>query len=336
MFTDVVAKTVAQDLFECYGIATRLPGEYDYNFHIKTDEGNDFLLKISHQGEEQSILDLQNDVLHKLQDIQLPFHSPAPQRTITGEWIGYLAHPEGQCNMVRLLTYVPGNLFANSRPHTPQLLRSLGRQLGHLSHTLKDFKHPKARRFLKWDLKQASWIREHLHVIEPADDRTCVAYFLAQFESKTAPVLSRLRQSVIHGDINDYNVLVFNTDPQTECVSGFIDFGDLVETSTICELAIALSYAMMGNSDPLAAASLIIEEYNALFPLEEEEIDVLFGLIAIRLCTSVVNSAIRQKENPSDAYFVISKKPAWELLRTVQGIEATFARRVFRVACGLT
>lgn len=336
MFTDVVATKIAQELFACHGIAIRLPGEYDYNFQINANNGQHFLLKISHPSEKKSILELQNEVLHKLQSAQLPFHSPVPQPTITGEWVGRLTFSEEHTNLVRLFSFIPGKLFANIRPHTPAILKSLGRQLGHLSQTLRSFKHPQARRNIKWDLQQASWIREHLHTIEDPENQKCVAHFLVTFESEVMPVLSSLRQSVIHGDINDYNVLVSNVGHETEQVSGFIDFGDVVETSTICELAIATTYAMLDNVEPLGAASIIIKEYHEVFPLEDKEIDILFHLIGIRLCISLVNSAIRKKENPDDAYLVISEKPAWNLLRTLRAIDAKFASIIFRKACGLT
>ena len=94
MCTDVVAKT-ASYLFGCQGLATQLPGECDQNFHINTADGIEFLLKISHHTEQRSIIDLQNEVLIKLQTAQLPFHTPAPQRTITGEWVGHFSSLRG-------------------------------------------------------------------------------------------------------------------------------------------------------------------------------------------------------------------------------------------------
>jgi len=334
MFTDMVAKQVAQDLFGCYGIATRMPGECDHNFHILTDEGKEFLLKISHAQEQKSIIEMQNEVLHAFQTENPPFHYPILQPTLSGEWVGKLEVSEGQTNLVRLFTFVQGELFANSRPHTEKLLEGLGNKLGHLSRSLRNFKHPAASRYLKWDLKQALWIKEHLKTIDNHEDRQLVALCITKFASETAPVLSNLRQSAIHGDVNDYNVVVSH-DREKKQVSGFIDFGDLVESSTICELAIALTYAIMDNPAPLDAASLIIKEYHAVFPLEEMEINLLFDLIVIRLCTSVVNSAVRKKENPHDPYLVISEKPAWNLLKILQSVDSQEVSKMFRAVCGL-
>lgn len=330
MFTAADAERVAYELFGRSGAASRMPGELDHNFHIKTDTDQAFLLKISHSHEQHGIAKMQNDAMRTVQADNPPFLSPAPQLTLSGDCIGEIQTTAGQKNLVRLFSFVPGELFAHARPHSEALLNSLGHQLGHLSRKLQDFRHPQAARVLKWDLKQASWIREYLQAIEDQESQQQVAHCLAHFEATVAPLLPDLRHSVIHGDINDYNVVVCATK-----VSGFIDFGDLVETSTVCELAIALTYAIMDNPNPLAAAATIIKAYHAVFPLEAREINLLFDLITMRLCTSVVNSAVRKKENPSDPYLVISEKPAWKLLNQLQGTDASFARDLFRRACGL-
>ena len=51
---------------------------------------------------------------------------------------------------------------------------------------------------------------------------------------------TRLPHSVIHNDANDYNVLI-----EDGRMSGLLDFGDLVHSATVCDLAIALAYTML-------------------------------------------------------------------------------------------
>ena len=84
--------------------------------------------------------------------------------------------------------------------------------------------------------------------------------------------------SVIHGDMNDGNVIV-----ESDRVAGIIDFGDAVYSWSIGELAIAIAYAVLGQSNPLALAASMVEAHHAESPLSEDEVEVLYGLICICL-----------------------------------------------------
>lgn len=335
MFTAIEASKIAEQLYGLSGTVTRLAGEYDLNFHIKTQNGEEFLLKISHPNEDKSILDMQNAVLARLQATSRPFNAPTLHKTLSGDYIGQTTHHDNAPVLVRLFTFVPGKLLADKLYHSPALLESLGTQLGHLTLALRDFQHAAAKRYLEWDLKQAPSILAQLALLENKEDQACVAYFLQRYVSHVEPVLSKLRHSVIHGDSNDYNVLVSSTALGQDSVSGFIDFGDLVETATICELAIAATYAMLNKPDPLQAGAQVVKGYHAIFPLMENELNVLYDLIAIRLCMSVMHAAIRTKDNPDDAYLSISEKPAWALLRQLRTIHPRLALYTFRAACDL-
>src|SRR5258708_37093801 len=109
----------------------------------------------------------------------------------------------------------------------------------------------------------------------------------------------------------------------------------MVHTYTVCELAIAAAYAMLGKNDPLSAAAQVVAGYHAAFPLSEAELEVLYPLICSRLCISVVNSADQQKVEPGNAYLTISEQPAWTLLEQLVSIHPRLAHYTFRHACGL-
>src|SRR5437660_7676226 len=129
-----------------------------------------------------------------------------------GETLATGTSAQGTRHLVRLLTYIPGKLLAETRPHTPELLHSLGSIMGRIDYALQDFNHPAARRSLKWDFQQALWIRDYLQYIRQPEQRAIVEHFLAEFESSVLPALPGLRQSIIHYDANDYNLLVGNAD----------------------------------------------------------------------------------------------------------------------------
>ncbi len=295
--------------FELYGLraeARPLPGEHDSNFYLKTGTGQEFVLKVAHAGEQRHNLDLQNKALE-----HLTAHDPSLLLqqvcvTSTGESIATVTTIEGKKHFVRLLTYVPGRIFAEVKPHSPALLHSLGGRLGRLDRALQDFSHPAAQRTLRWDLRHAVWIRDYLQYITQPERRAFVEHFLSQFETRVLPVLPTLRMSVIHGDPNDYNILVGEADSGHRQVVSLIDFVDVVHTNTVCDLAVAAAYAMLNKADPLAAAANVVAGYHEVFPLTQAELEVLYSLICTRLCVSVVNSAYRQKAEPHNDYLTRS------------------------------
>ena len=160
---------------------------------------------------------------------------------------------DGTTYFVRLLTYLPGKPLALVKPHNANLMVSLGRFFGNLSHMLQDFDHPAAYRDFHWDLKNAGRIlTQYMGLIKDADHQQLVQQFLDRYQAETEPQLPDLRTSVVHSDGNDYNVLVAPDDPWHHKVIGVIDFGDMVHTQTINEVAIVCAYAMLDKIDPLS------------------------------------------------------------------------------------
>ena len=326
-------------IFGVSGELRPLPGEHDQNFLLASDDGERYVLKLSHAAERREILDLQNAALAHLAR-RAPSRSlalPRPRPTIAGgNLIASITSPDGTEHFVRLLTYVPGTLLAETRPHSATLLRSLGALLGTLDAALVDFTHPAAERELKWDLGRAAWIREYLRYIPSSSRRALVERFLSLIEQEALPALPHLRHSIIYNDANDYNVLVGrNTGDERgeRRAVGVIDFGDMVRTATVCELAIGAAYAMLDMPDPLAAAAHVTAGYHAVYPLTEDELAALYPLMLARLCVSVTNSAYQREVDPENAYLQISDAPAWTLLERLAPVPPTFAHYMLRAAC---
>ena len=177
MLTAIDANRIAKDLFGVSGSFTQLPSEYDTNYHIKTETGEEFLLKISRAHEDKSVIELQNAVLHWLQTKMPPLLFPKLNQTITGEWIGCLNLSDGTKHWVRLFGFISANLLTDIPDHSPALLENLGSQLGYLSLALANFEHESAQRIQKWDLLQSHWVRDELSHLENTSDRDCVEYF---------------------------------------------------------------------------------------------------------------------------------------------------------------
>ncbi|MBL8207055.1 MAG: aminotransferase class III-fold pyridoxal phosphate-dependent enzyme [Blastocatellia bacterium] len=321
-----------------YGLkvsAASLPGEYDYNFHLTADDDAEYVLKVMHPSRASALLALQCQALTHLAERAPALMLQRVCPTLSGELMTTAKTNDGTEHLVWLLQYVPGNLLAKANPQTPELLFSLGSLLGQIDAALDDFTHPAATREMKWDLARADWVKEYVHCIEDATRRALIERLLQRYDTHVVPSLPRLRKSIIHNDANDYNVIVNAAKTQPREVISVIDFGDMLHTCTVFEVAIAAAYALLDKPDPLASAADVIAGYHATYPLTESEIALLFDLICARLMVSVVNSAQRKRQHPDDSYITISERPAWDALETLTKIPPRFAHYTFRQACGL-
>ena len=263
--------------------AQQLPSERDQNFLVIDDSGQQFVLKIANASESRAFLEAQNAVLDYLSE----------RVTFCQRVIGEITEFEG--HLVRVVTYLPGVPLAEIEPHTPGLLHDLGQKLGQLSRALADFDHPAVHRDFHWDLANGNRIiNEYAPLIEKAELRDLV--LKCRFEPET-----ELRRSVIHGDANDYNVLV---DPESMTVSGLIDFGDMVYSYTVGDLAIAIAYVVLGEGDPRD----VIAGYTSEFGLLDEERVALWPLVRLRLAMSVCIAAHQMRQQPDNEYLGISQK----------------------------
>ncbi len=312
--------------------AKKLVGHVDLNYYLQTDEGAEYILKIAHFEEDKEYLEMQNSAMRHLEGRTNELQVPKVILNKKGEGITTIQDDKGKDRFMRVLSWVPGRLWVDVNPHTENLLENLGQACGALSNALKDFDHPSAHRNFNWDVAQANWVKKNFNLFE-GEKLKLVSYFFELFEKQALPKLSNLRQSVCHNDVNDYNILV-TKDLEYPKVWGVIDFGDIIYTNTVNELAITLAYAAMHKPDPLTAAASIVKGFHEKNPLMEEELEVLFPMIAARLLITVTSSAIGKKENPENEYLQVSEQPAWNLLEKLRLIAPELAYYIFRSACG--
>ena len=291
------------------------------------------MLKIAHAGEAREDLELQHAALAHLAQREPGLSLQRVVPALHGETVGEAESATGTLHLTRLLTYLPGHLWSEIGRHSMPLIESLGTTLGTIDRGLADFDAPAAGRSLKWDLRQAGWIRKFLSCIENADGRRLVERCLADFDHRVRPALETLRQGVIYNDANDNNILV-GGERFAPVVTGVIDFGDLCRTNVVCEPAIAAAYAAMGLRDPVAGIGRLLAGYHAAWPLGEDELEIFHALVCMRLCVSVTNSAYQRQAEPDNAYLTISEPRAWELLESLSAVSKDRALYTYRAACG--
>ena len=306
---------------------TPLIGYDIVNYKVETPLENYILKVYPNKKQEVDFAIAENEIL-------LHLHSeknnafPKPVSNVNGEFLTVF-HQNEETKNARLLTFLNGT-FLGDEKHTKNLFESFGRFLANTDVHLKSSRNYVIEaRQLKWDLQHFLLNEKYISYISNPENQKLVNYFFQQYKIHVLPQIHQLRKQTIHGDANEWNVLTNNNQ-----VSGIIDFGDSCYSQLINELAIALAYALQGKTDPIVWAVPLIAEYHKIFPLEKKETDLLYWLIAARLCTSVCNSAFEKSQRPENTYTQISEKPAWKLLQKWVKINPLFAQNEFRKAAG--
>ena len=305
----------------------KLVGYDSTNYKVKNGSEK-FILKIYPDNKKEiEQADAENKILLHLQK-EKNNRFPAPVKNRNNEYITSFSE-ENKKKYARLLTFLEGD-FLGETEHSLSLYKSFGKFLATLDIQLQTYKNSviKSRQF-KWDLHYFLMNEKYVEYIPDNGDRKIIEHFFQQYKNHVLPVLDLLRKQIIHNDANEWNTLA-----NENKVTGLIDFGDVCYTQTINEPAIALAYALLKKDDPIKWAVPVVSEYNKILPLQKNEIDILYYLVAARLCTSVLNSAFERVNRPENSYIQISEKPAWDLLRKWVNITPGFARDTFRKATG--
>jgi 4-aminobutyrate aminotransferase-like enzyme/Ser/Thr protein kinase RdoA (MazF antagonist) len=326
------SEATIQDLVkEHYGLTVTvkaLNGYDELNFLLSNDKNEKFILKVSNESHPFPFLEAQVNIIKTLAKSSISNCFQHFSVNKQGEELTQIVE-DTQTYYIRILNFLEGTFWVDEKVKTKELHHDLGSFLGNMDQALKDFSHPAMHRSYTWDVSRASEANDNLKYIGNHEKRRIAGYFLLQFDTEVVPELHRIRHAYIHNDANDYNVLV-----QGNKVSGLIDFGDMVYTALINNLAIACTYAMLDEKDPLAVAATLVEGYHKAYALTEQEIDLLYYLIAGRLCISVTQSAYNASLDSNNEHHFITEKPAWNLLYKLIEINPIKAQDAFRRACG--
>ncbi|MBC8401836.1 MAG: aminotransferase class III-fold pyridoxal phosphate-dependent enzyme [Candidatus Marinimicrobia bacterium] len=307
----------------------KLNGYDNLNYLIITKAGKYIFKTYLKNTESLALAEAENETLLALQKPQND-KFPRPIQFTDGSFIKCI-EIAGKETICRMLSFLEGQPLTDAT-QSKSLFQSLGTFLAQMDIELQSFNNYtiKARQW-EWNIQYLNLNKKYIADITGAKNRNLVRYYFQQFEENVAPVLPYLRKAIIHNDANEWNVLVTNGK-----VSGIIDFGDLAYTALINELAVAIAYACFDKENPLEWASIILKSYHRLLPIKENEIPVLYYLIAARLCISVCNSAHSKKINADNEYAFVSEKSAWKLLYQWLSINPIAAKNCFRSAIGLT
>ncbi len=325
------AERIAGEHFGVSGTATALASERDQNFRIVTPQGPGFVLKIANPLEDPQATDFQTQALLRIAkgDPEIPV--PRVFTTKDGATRATIDLAGHQQSIVRLLTYLPGVPLADVAS-TPRLRVRLGVCLARIDKAMCGFTHPGADHGLLWNMKHAVNLIGLVGHLSDAPQQAVVARYIAHFENAVLPLLASLRSQVIYNDLSPGNVLVDPEDP--ERLIGIIDFGDMVRSPLIVDVAIAAAYQLRHTPDPFDAAGQLLGGFHSETPLEERELDLLFDLIATRLASAMIITAWRASLHPDNRQYILRNASSnWNMLRRIERMSRADVRKRLQAAC---
>jgi hydroxylysine kinase len=257
--------------------AERLNTERDDSFRLASGRRSVAVLKVAHPADSWTAIDLQLRALKHARraDPSLPLQRIVPP---TGGGLA-MSLPDGR--IARVFEWIPGDLLLEHTTNTREL-DALGDALGRLSRALSTFPDTDAHHLSAWDLGAVPRLATLLAAL-PND---AVAAAVDGFTTRVGPRLDELPRQVIHNDFNPGNVLVDPIDPGY--VTGILDFGDVIYSLRVADLAVALSYQLSPLRHKWLDLAPMISAFERYVPLTDTEREVLPDLVAARFAQRIL------------------------------------------------
>jgi len=306
---------------EHYGLNVHvqaLVGERDRNFHLRADDGREFVLKIIHPAEDPEVSDFQSRMLMHVEEKDPELPTPRVVRSRDGAHRVLWQKAGLPARWVRCLTYLDGvPLYQAER--SPAQKRNLGTFLGRLDSALQGFRHAAEDHDLIWDTKKALRVRHLLVHVPEREKRAAANVELDRFAERLEPIMSQMRTQIIHNDFNPHNVLVQKA--HNEVIAGVIDFGDAVRSPVLQDLAVASAYHFETTGHPLEGPRQVAEAFHAVYPLSASEVALLPDLIGARFALAIAISYWRAAKHPNNAPYIMRNQiAAWFGLRRLNEV----------------
>ncbi len=323
--TDDQAAALARSQFGVEAHALALPSDRDVNYRLEGTEGPVGVLKISNSKESMAFLDLQARAMQRLADAGLPVASVLGSDRIQAD---------GETHATRLVSWLRGEPLGTAQPVTRGMMRDVGLLLARVGRELESEDGSAAPADFPWNLCRVRKALEQRMGKLTAHQSAIVQYFLDLYAASIEPRRHELAHQLIHGDANDYNILVGPATSQPRRITALLDFGDIGVSARIADPAIAAAYLAFHREDPIEALESVLAGYHAERDVSELEAEAFFVFTALRLCISVCMSAEQRALEPDNDYLSISEQDAWRTLEIFRGLHPRLVHYRLRAALG--
>ncbi len=320
----------AADFFGVKGSATCLNGYRDRNFRIDAN-GKPWVLKVLAEEVDSSTLGLWVEASERLSKAGIRVPRPAP--TLEGKAWAEIPRPDGGRNLAWLTEWVEGEPIAGIKNRPDELHEQVGKLVAQAQAAFSGWDAPALDRVFDWDLRQGkNVVEKNLARIAGPRDQRVIHETLACASEALADIAPHLQAGPIHGDPNDFNVLV---DGESSSL-GLIDFEDLSWGWLVGDLAISAAYMVLGQKDPAGVLASMAKGYHGVSPIPEKELPALWPLAKLRMCVSITMAAKERALDPDNEYISVSTGPGLDFLRRALRISGDEVLGRLRKVCGFS
>ncbi len=325
------AEHAAYELFGVQGSFVELGRQQDRNYRIDAADGR-LLLKVANPAWSPTALAAQGAALGHLARAGLDV--PQARPALDGAPIAWL-ETRGERLALRLLSYLEGVPLSEADYLAPVVVRRLGTLAGETSRALSDFAHEGLAAPVQWDLQHAETIvaRFAMHVGD-GHARAQVERVAQDAATRLAPFRGGLREQAVHGDLTDDNVVCYRALDGRLQPYGIIDFGDLMRSWRIGELAITCASALSHMPRNPLGVLPAVQAFDERVQLTDEEIGALWPLVSLRAASLAVSDAQQLAVDPENAYTAERAHVGWRTLEGVGELGFELAEAAFRDALG--
>ena len=330
------AVELAREVFGVKGTASALGSNQETNLRIDSVDGSRYVLKVANPAFGEDVLDLQNKAMQHVARSADGLEVPAPVPAVTG--FDLVRVPiRGRDHHVRLLTFVGGRMFSDVEYLGDEALARFGALAARLSEALATFDHPATDRTLQYDSRHADRVVNDLAGWVPDETHRADVTRLSETAwNALDPLLPDLRLQVVHADLADYNVVAQDDGTGRFMPSGVIDFGDVVRSWLVADLATAIaSLLVRTRRSPLLDACAVVAGFHAVTPLTEPEIAALWPLVAARACVLATSAEHILAVDPGNAYARDELPDDWLILDRAASVPFELAEVALRQSVGL-
>jgi 4-aminobutyrate aminotransferase-like enzyme/Ser/Thr protein kinase RdoA (MazF antagonist) len=324
------AEQLARELYGLEASATDLGSQQDANFLLRDPGGRELaVLKVANAAFDAASIDTQDLAAHQVAE-------RAPGLRVSTRLEGREpgeVELHGAKHVVRLLSFLPGGTLHGSTHLSPRVIASMGEVSGRVSVALQDFEAVGLDRVLQWEASQAVRIVDALapHV-EDGERREILLEATRREAGLLGPLVGDLPAQAVHGDVTDDNLVRSVTDGLAD---GVIDFGDVVTSWAVSELAVTISSILHHDGARPADVLPAVEAFHALRPLGDAEVDALWPLVVLRGAVLVVSGHQQVALDGANDYAAAGMDAEWRLFAEAASVPSPVMAAMVRERLGL-